>query len=408
VTTYVVLVLAGRALGPSRFGALSVLYVLMTSVATGLFLPLEQELARRRGDERGRGVWDGTLLLRTTVFGLLLGVGAVVVCVAGFPVSLRLLGQHRQLLAALAVGLLGYACCFVTRGEFAGRAQLRRYGGQLAVEGGVRLVGALALVVADVRTVEWYGWLFGIAPWVALGCSTLRWRRPAGSPTLDTPVPLPRNLALLLVSSLAAQLLINAGPLVAALLARSDERAQVGVFLAALTVVRVPVFLFTAVQPSFLPAMAQHAASDRRESFMRLLRGVLTGATILVAVSTAGAVGVGPWALHLLFGFDHNLDRLIFLQMTLAVGLFLVAAILAQSLLGRGEHAATTTGWLAGLVGLGAGTTIGHDTITRAAAGFLLGAATATTVLAFLLSRAMSRWSVPPQTSREDAAKAST
>jgi len=51
VTTYLVLVIAGRYLGASGFGSLSALYLLVTSIATGLFLPLEQEVARRRGDE---------------------------------------------------------------------------------------------------------------------------------------------------------------------------------------------------------------------------------------------------------------------------------------------------------------------------------------------------------------------
>ena len=64
LTTYLVLVMAGRALGPAGFAALSSLYFLVTSVATGLFTPLEQEVTRRRGVERARHSWDRTLTRR--------------------------------------------------------------------------------------------------------------------------------------------------------------------------------------------------------------------------------------------------------------------------------------------------------------------------------------------------------
>jgi O-antigen/teichoic acid export membrane protein len=392
VTTYVVLVVAGRSLGASGFGALSGLYLLITSIATGLFLPLEQEIARRRGDERGRCVWDDSLLGRAMTFGLLSAAVAMLAVLVALPVSLRLLGHDPQLVASLCVALPGYACCFVSRGEFAGRGQLVRYGVQLAVEGGIRLAGALVLVVAHMDGAGWFGWLFAAAPWVAFGVSVQGWSRPLGAQTVHRGPALAPALGLLAVSGLASQLLINAGPLVVALLATPAERALVGVFLAALVIVRIPVFLFTAVQPSFLPAMAEHAAADRRDSFIRLIRRVLSACTVLVALSTLLAVGIGPWALHLLFGFELNLSRWTYLQMTLSVGLFLISLILAQSLLGRGEHAATTEGWIAGLVGLAIGTALGRDAISRASAGFLTGALVSTVVLGWLLMRILKRW----------------
>ena len=101
-------------------------------------------------------------------------------------------------------------------------------------------------------------------------------------------------LGLLLISSLAAQLLVNAGPVIVQFLATPAERARVGAFLAALVVVRIPVFLFTAVQPSFLPAMARHAARDRRSDFVRLTRRVLSVCLALTVVSTVHGDRRGP------------------------------------------------------------------------------------------------------------------
>lgn len=404
-TAYLTLIVAGRLLGAASFGAVSALYVLVTSVATGLFLPVEQEIARRRGAERSTGRPEATLVVRA----LRLAVGAALVVdavgLAGYPVLLRVLGDHWSLLAAWCVALPGYACCFVTRGAFAGSGDLRRYGVQLGVEGTFRLAGVVALAVADIASVAWVGWLFAAAPWLAVAVSVAGYRH-LGSrhDTADgLREPLVAPLGYLLVSSLASQLLINAGPLVVLLLARPEERARAGAFLAALVVVRIPVFLFTAVQPSFLPAMAAHAAADRKRDFLRLTRRVLVWCGLLTAASTAVLTLAGPWLLRLLFGFQEGLGSWTFLAMGVSVGLFLAAAILAQALLGRGWHIATTVGWLVGVAGLVLGTAVPGGAVGRATSGFLLGAVFAAGAFAVLFGWEIRHWSVPDGSPRRAA-----
>jgi O-antigen/teichoic acid export membrane protein len=404
ITTYLVLILAGRTLGAAAFGPLSALYVLLTSIATGLFLPLEQEIARLRGDQRGRGVWDAALFRRATRLGLCGAAAAVAVVAVAFPVTLTIVGRNAPLLVALCIALPGYAVCFAMRGELAGRRQLPRYGVQLAVEGTVRLGGTVLLVLIGATGVGWYGAMFAGAPWVAAGVSAIGWQRPDGPVTTEPPPPLVRPVGLLVLSCLASQLLINAGPLVVALLAGRGEQARVGAFLAALVVVRVPVFLFTAVQPSFLPAIAEHSAAQRRASFVQLISRVLTAAAALVAVSSVAAVALGPWMLRTFFGFRQSvtsLSRWTFAEMTLSVGLFLIAAVLAQALLGRGRHAATTMGWLVGLAGLAAGTAAGTGAVSRAGTGFLVGAMAGTAALGVALWQDLRRWHPPAQPFRQ-------
>jgi O-antigen/teichoic acid export membrane protein len=395
-TTYVVLVVAGRALGSTKFGSLSALYVLIAGITAGLFLPLEQEIARRRGDERGRDRQDPDLMWRATRLGLYGSLAAVGLLLVAFPITSRLVGHEPQLVAALCVSIPGYACCFVTRGEFAGGRNFTRYGVQLAVEGASRFGAILILAAVGVHDVAWYGWCFAAAPWVALLVSTARWHPPVGLAHADSESGLTRAVGLLVVSCLASQLLVNAGPLVVALLARPSERGTVGVFLAALVIVRVPVILFTAVAPTFLPAMAEHSAADRREEFVALIRHVLFAAGVLVIASSAVAIGIGPFGLRLLFGFRQHLNRWVFGEMTLSVGVFLIAMILGQSLLGRGRHAAATVGWLAGLVGLAIGTARGDTAVDRASAGFLAGALLATATLAAFLAQDLRSWRSDP------------
>jgi O-antigen/teichoic acid export membrane protein len=396
-TSYATLVLAGRLLGAEAFAGISVLYVLVSSFATGMFLPVEQEIARRRGHERGTATFDPALVRRAVVLSMAAAIAICLLAVAARPVSLRLLGGDWNLLGALCVALPGYACCFVSRGVFAGSRELWRYGLQLGVEGGVRLAGILGLVVAGAHSVAAVGWLFGAAPWLALAASLIgrAARPPAAGVSIVRGGPLGSALGLLLISSLAAQLLVNAGPVIIQLLATPAERARAGAFLAALVVVRVPVFLFTAVQPSFLPAMARHSAVDRKADFARLIRRVLRTCLVLTVVSTVLATALGPMLIRLLFGFRDGVGAVTFLAMGVSVGLYLLAMIFAQALLGRGMHAWTTAGWLIGLAGMLVGTLLPGSAVSRATTGFLLGAVAAACMFAVLLAIALRRWALP-------------
>ena len=396
-TSYVTLVLAGRLLGAAAFAGISVLYVLVSSFATGLFLPFEQEIARRRGHERGSATFDPTLVRRAVLVSMIAAIAICLLAVAARPVSLRLLNGNWSLLGALCVALPGYACCFVSRGVFAGSRELWRYGLQLGVEGGFRLAGMLCLVVVGAHSVAAVGWLFAAAPWIALAASLVGRAAHLPGPRVSIVLggSLVSALGLLLISSLAAQLLVNAGPVIVQLLATPAERARAGAFLAALVVVRIPVFLFTAVQPSFLPAMATHSAVDRKANFVKLTRRVLTTCLVLTVVSTVVAAALGPMLIRLLFGFRDGVGAVTFLAMGVSVGLYLAAMIFAQALLGRGMHAWTTAGWLIGLAAMLAGTLLPGSAVGRATMGFLLGAVAAACIYAVLLATALRRWPSP-------------
>jgi O-antigen/teichoic acid export membrane protein len=379
------------------YAGISVLYVLISSFTTGLFLPVEQEIARRRGHERGSATFDPSLVRRAVAVSLLAALAIGLLAVVARPVSVRLLGGSWDLLGALCVALPGYACCFVSRGVFAGRRELGRYGLQLAVEGTFRLAGVVVLVVIGAHSLATVGWLFGAAPWVALAASLAGRTVPAPGAAVARVVggPLVSALGLLLISSLAAQLLVNAGPVIIQLLATPAERARAGAFFAALVVVRIPVFLFTAVQPSFLPAMATHSAVDQKADFVALTRRVLATCLVLTVVSTAVLTAAGPMLIRLLFGFRDGVGSVTFLAMGVSVGLCLAAMILAQALLGRGMHAWTTAGWLVGLAAMLAVTVLPGSAVDRATIGFLIGTAAAACTYAVLLATALRRWPSP-------------
>jgi len=83
--SYAFLAVAARSCGPSRFATLSLLWITTTTLGAGLFLPLEQELARAaEGAGRYRSVRCGG---RTAApFGFALALSTVVsVVVADRP-----------------------------------------------------------------------------------------------------------------------------------------------------------------------------------------------------------------------------------------------------------------------------------------------------------------------------------
>jgi hypothetical protein len=116
---------------------------------------------------------------------------------------------------------------------------------------------------------------------------------------------------------------------------------------------------------------------------------------LLTVVSTALAAAVGPTLIRLLFGFRDGVDGIVFMAMGVSVGLFLIATILAQALLGRGMHAWTTAGWLIGLAAMVVGALLPGSAVDKATTGFLLGAVAAACTYAVLLATALRRWAAP-------------
>jgi O-antigen/teichoic acid export membrane protein len=389
VTAYLTLIAAGRLVGAAEFGGLAALYVLLSTVPPGLFLPLEQEIARRRGRERTTGRRDPTLVRRAVVLGGSLSAVVLTVVAVLWTAAAGVLDGQPQLLAAFCLGLPGYALCHISRGVLAGAHRLRRYGAQLAVDSTFRLVGLLLLAALGVRSATAYGWLFGIAPFVGLAGSMIGFREPARETSPAQPLAGP--LAWLLTGSIATQLLIGAGPLTVQLFTDKADAARAGAFIAALVLVRLPLVLFSAVQPSMLPAMSADVAGGRQTAFTRRFTRVLAVMIALALLTTAGFSAAGPWGLALLFGSDFVLSWSVFLLMGLAVSLVLVAIVLGQVILALGAHRYVATGWLAGLGGLGVGLVLAHDALLRANLGLLVGGGAVALTFALLLPRALRR-----------------
>src|SRR5690606_21431675 len=117
-----------------------------------------------------------------------------------------------------------------------------RYGGQLAVDGVLRVAAAGLLFAVGVQDAWVYGVVLVLAPVLAVLLTTPRpGALVTAGPALPTR-PVVAALGALIVASVLSQALANLAVVVVELLAGPDEPGATGEFTAALVIARVPLF----------------------------------------------------------------------------------------------------------------------------------------------------------------------
>jgi len=169
-----------------------------------------------------------------------------------------------------------------------------------------------------------------------------RLRTDEGSPA--TWAELAPNLGWLLLGTLCAGALINAGPLTVDILGEGTDPALVTRFANAVLLARVPLFLFQAVQAAMLPRLASLAATGDSREFRDVLRRlfVLVGGVGVVGV--VGAFVAGPWVLELVY--DGGIDRRTITLLAFASAVYMIAQACAQSVLSMSGHVLVAVGWV--------------------------------------------------------------
>lgn len=390
VTAYGFLVVAGRALGPERFGAVSVLWALTFVGAIGIFAPLEQEIARAVADRRARGAGASLVVRRSaTMGGAVLALTLVMVAATAPVVGRRIFDDQPVLVVSLAVALAGYFVVHLVRGVLSGRQRMGSYGVLLAADGLLRLAACALLAAVEVQTAGAYGLALAFSPFVAVAFTV--GLRPGdvavGSGGDARWWDLWTAYGHLLLGALASQLLVN-GPAVAVkALAAPEEKAVAGRFLAGLVITRVPLFLFAAVQAALVPALAMLAARGDVSGFRAALQRMVLLVLGLSALTVLVTFAVGPPVVRVLFGAEFSLERAVLTWLAIANTAFLLALLLAQALIALGRHAHVGLGWVAGFGAFLLALLLPPALAGRAALAFVIGSAAALTFMAVPLLR---------------------
>jgi O-antigen/teichoic acid export membrane protein len=388
LASFAFLSVSGRTLGPADLAPLGTLWVLINALGPAFFHPLEQEVGRSVASRSAAGEGARPVLVKAATLALVLCLLLCAVLAAAHgPLADAVFAGDDVLVLALGIGLCGLAAEHLTRGALAGSGQFPRYGAQLAVDGVLRIGSATVLALLGVAVVGPYGLFLGLAPVLAVLLTAGR-LGPALTPgPPETWRDLTGAIGWLTVGAMANQFVVNAAPVAASVLAGPDEQARAGVFVSVLVLARIPLFLFAAIQASFLPALAALAA---QRDLVGLRRRVVSISGLVSALGVAGLVGllaIGPWLVTLVYGPEFETTRATLWPLAAASGLFMLASVLAQALVSLQAYRTSALGWAVGAAVFVAFLALPLSLEDRVGGAFLVGSATAAVALAIPLSR---------------------
>ena len=375
--TYGFQIVAFRQLGAEPYAALNGLWVLAFILAPGLFLPLEQEVARALAHRRARGDGGRPLIAKALLLGAGLVVGVILfILILRGPIEERLFRSQDGLIYALIAVLIGFALMSLTRGILSGNGRFGRYGLVVGTDGISRVLLAFLLGVIGFSTLGWFGVIFAAAPYLAVVAGLIGARRLAepGSPAAMS--ELTTAMGWLLLGSVFAQALSYAAYVGASLLATPAQDAQLGAFIAALFIARIPLLLFQAVQAALLPKLAgllsRGQIADFKHGFGRMLM-LVTGASIVGVIL---ALTVGPAVGRILFGENFTIGGPALAALTAGVCLVVISLTFAQALIALRRYAIAPIAWMAGF-GVFVGILLATDgnVFTRAEIAFVVAGA---------------------------------
>jgi len=350
VTSYLFLKVAKVALGSDEaVQPIASLWIATFALAPGFFLPVEQELARTLAHRRAIGQGGHPVVERVRTLGI--GLAAMVTIVAllfsPFIVNGYFDGDW-VLMIALIVAFCAYCPAHLSRGIASGNGRFHAYAIVMGADGAVRILFCAALAIFSVKTVGLYGFAVALSPlpgvlYVKARGSLRTEPGPESSWAEVTP-----NLGWLLLGSVFAAALVNAGPLAATLLADDDQKHLVTTFTYGVLLARIPLFLFQAVQAALLPRLSRLAARNEIAEFRSGLTRLMKLVLVVGLLGTIGAYLLGPFVIKRFY--DATLSHQTMGMLALGSALYMVALAIAQAVIALRGHALVALGWGVGVV----------------------------------------------------------
>jgi O-antigen/teichoic acid export membrane protein len=350
IATYAFFRVGRSALGgEEEFAPISALWFATFSLAPGFFLPLEQELGRALAHRRAVGVGGQPVVRKVVTLGAVLAAVVLVTIVALSPVITdTYFDGDWVMLLGLAMAFIGYAPAHLARGICSGTGRFRSYALIMGSDGIVRIGLCLALAAIGTTSAGPYGFAVAAAPLFAVAFVAARGElttEPGPGASWGEVTP---NLGWLLLGSVFAAGLLNAGVVGVNLLAGAGEGAVVTRFAYGVLLARVPLFMFQAVQAALLPRLTQLAARGEFAEFRAGLRR-LAGLVVAVGVvGTAGAFVLGPFVIERVY--EAELDGRTLAMLALSSACYMMALAAAQAVIALKGHAIVALGWGIGVV----------------------------------------------------------
>jgi O-antigen/teichoic acid export membrane protein len=369
------------------------------ALAPGCFLPLEQELGRALAARRALGQGGRPVVTKVLALGASLAAVITVLLLFASPwLANDYFGGNWVMVVALIVAIAAYAPTHLARGICSGSGRFRSYAIVLGADGLVRVLLCIALAVVGVSAVGAFGLAVAVAPLAGVLIVGARrdLRTDPGPPASWQEVT--PNLGWLLLGSLMAASLVNAGPIATNLLAADNEEAFVTRFGQGVILARIPLFLFQAVQAALLPRLARQAAAGEMTEFRTGFRKLMRLVVAVGVVGTVGAWFLGPFAADLLFGAD--LTRRTLAVLAAGSAFYMLGLAIAQAVIALHGHAQVALGWTVGMVTFALSTwLVQGEVFRRVELGLLIGSASAMVVFALALRGRLRAGAVPSEAS---------
>jgi O-antigen/teichoic acid export membrane protein len=365
------------------------------ALAPGFFLPLEQELGRALSARRALGQGGRPVVVKVVMLGSGLAViVSVLLLAAGKWLAADYFEGSWVMVFALVLSIAAYAPAHLSRGICSGTGRFYGYAVVLGSDGVVRIILCLALAAAGVAAVGWFGLAVAIAPLFGVAAVAMRGQlhtEPGPPATWREVTP---NLGWLLLGSVMAAGLVNAGPIATSILAKDSEVGLVTRFGFGVILARIPLFLFQAVQAALLPRLSRLAAAGQMEEFLDGFRRLMVVVAGVGVIGVTGAWLLGPFAVRVMY--DAELSRRTLTVLALGSACYMLGLAIAQAVIALQGHALVALGWTVGMVSFIVSTwLIGGSVFFRIESGLLVGSAAAMVMFALALRRRLAAGATP-------------
>ena len=344
ISAYIFFKIGQQALGQDGFKPIVAMWFIAFALAPGFFLPIEQEVSRAIAHRRALGQGGLPVIKRIAPLAIIILLTLVVViAVFSSSISANMFEGYGMVTFCLVLTLVSYAPMHLARGICSGTGRFGAYGIIIGADGAVRVIGCAVLWLAGVTHVGPYAFMIGFSPIVGVIAVGLAGKLRVDDGPEATWSEVTPNLGWLLMGSLFAAALVNAGPITVDILGSSEPAEVVTRFGNAVIFARIPLFLFQAVQAALLPRLAKLAAQRNLSEFSRGFRQLMILVCGVGVVGTIGAFLVGPQVLDLVY--QGGIDRRTMTLLALASAMYMVGLATAQAVIALRGHAVVAWGW---------------------------------------------------------------
>jgi O-antigen/teichoic acid export membrane protein len=401
-TSYAFFKVGQLALGKEDFKPIVALWFTTFALVPGFFMPVEQELGRALAHRRALGEGGRPVVRR--MLPLTLGLAAILIigiAASSSWLTSDMFDGHWVVTLALVLSISFYAPMHLARGIASGSGRFVAYGTVMAVDGLVRITTCVLLWQFGVTSVGAYALAVAVSPLVAAGVVFVRGETKTDDGPPATYSEITPNLGWLLLGTIMAAALVNAGPLGVDFLANASDAEKVTAFGNGVLLSRVPLFLFQAVQAALLPRLARLAAKGDLEEFRHGFSLLLKVVTAVAVLGTAGSFLLGPPILTMVY--DGGLDRRTLTLLALASGMYMLALAVSQGVIALQGHKFVAVGWLSAMLGFLAVTAFASDDLfLRVELGLVAGSTVALAVFSYAFRARMNAGAIPDAESMID------